>query len=109
MSVYGLKFRRTDPSHSVASMLTYSASSRTSILRRHRRTIRVAAIPSPPQRGLHLDVLCPDSTAGTGYFLERLNALWPGSRPADVTGGRPGDVDRATRPAASPPRHRSLG
>src|ERR1700756_4215829 len=58
-------------------MLTYSASSRTSILRRQRRTIRVLAIPSPPQRGLHLDVLCPDSTAGTGYFLEPSDALWP--------------------------------
>src|SRR5579884_4094357 len=37
------------------------------MLRRQRRTIRVLAIRSPPQRGLHLDVLCPDSTAGTGY------------------------------------------
>ena len=49
ISVYGLKFRRTDPSDSVASMSTYSASSRTSILRRQRRTIRVLAIiPSLP-------------------------------------------------------------
>src|ERR1700677_1925488 len=50
ISVYGLKFRRTDPSDSVASMSTYSASSRTSILRRQRRTIRVLSIPSPPTR-----------------------------------------------------------
>src|ERR1700751_4303072 len=77
MSVYGLKFRRTDPSDSVASIFTYSASSRTSMFRRQRRTIRVLAISKPPQRGLHLDVLCPDSTAGTGYFLDPPQTLWP--------------------------------
>src|SRR6185437_13601085 len=80
MSVYGLKLRRTDPSDSVASMLTYSASSRTSMLLRQRRTNRVLAISRPPQRGLHLDVLCPDSTAGTGYSPDPL-------RQCDLTGG----------------------
>ena len=48
MSVYGLKLRRTDPSDSVVSMSTYSGSSRTSMLRRQRLTMRVRAIRSLP-------------------------------------------------------------
>src|ERR1700712_3256947 len=46
MSVYGLKFRRTDPSDRVASISTYSASSRPSMLRRQRLTVRVLAMRS---------------------------------------------------------------
>src|SRR5690242_11657877 len=90
ISVYGLKLRRTDPSDSVASMLTYSASSRTSMLLRQRRTNRVLAISRPPQRGLHLDVLCPDSTAGTGYSLHP-------ARQCDLTGGHEIFMPQITR------------
>src|SRR5580693_9770513 len=44
MSVYGLKLRRTDPSDSVVSISTYFGSSRTSMLRRQRRTSLVRAV-----------------------------------------------------------------
>src|SRR6516225_3144497 len=75
MSVYGLKFRRTDPSDSVASMFTYSASSRTSMLRRQRRTIRVLAISKPPQRGLHLDALWPDQWSAIGCGVTHISRV----------------------------------
>src|SRR5271166_726726 len=101
ISVYGLKFRRTDPSDSVASVSTYSASSPTSMLRRQRRTIRVLSfrsIRTPPQRGL-LRTYAEYSTAGTG------NSLGP-SRHCGLTGGQSwgcglGNTRRSRPPAAT--------
>lgn len=67
ISVYGLKFRRTDPSDSVASISTYSASSATSMLRRHRRTMRVLSIRSLPTE-VCVRTGIEHGTAGTGNY-----------------------------------------
>src|ERR1700761_6242556 len=80
MSVYGLKLRRTDPSESVVSISTYLGSSRTSMLRRQRRTILVRAvfwaIPSLPNEVYIWTCYVQHSTAGIGNFLDPYLPLW---------------------------------
>src|ERR1700761_8945123 len=81
MSVYGLKLRRTDPSDSVFSISTYLVSSRTSMLRRHRRMSFVLAVfcamPGLPNEVYIWACDVQHSTEGIGNLLDPKPAMWP--------------------------------